>query len=55
MLLQAYWMNTHHHSSIDEFCEAPKKVLEVLRAPMEDRKVTISRLSDFGTGLREGT
>lgn len=31
-------------SFIDEFCEAPKKVLEVLRAPMEDRKVTISRL-----------
>jgi len=29
---------------IDEFCEAPKKVLEILRAPMEDRKVTISRL-----------
>ena len=29
---------------IDEFCEAPKKVLEVLRAPMEDRMVTISRL-----------
>lgn len=29
---------------MDEFCEAPKKVLEVLRAPMEDRKVTISRL-----------
>ena len=29
---------------IDEFCEAPKKVLEVFRAPMEDRKVTISRL-----------
>ena len=29
---------------IDEFCEAPKKVVEVLRAPMEDRKVTISRL-----------
>ena len=29
---------------IDEFCEAPKKVLEVLRAPMEDHKVTISRL-----------
>ena len=29
---------------IDEFCEAPKKVLEVLRAPIEDRKVTISRL-----------
>ena len=29
---------------IDEFCVAPKKILEVLRAPMEDRKVTISRL-----------
>ena len=29
---------------IDEFCEAPKKVLEVLRSPMEDRKVTVSRL-----------
>lgn len=29
---------------IDEFCEAPKKVLEILRAPMEDRKVIISRL-----------
>ncbi len=29
---------------MDEFCEAPKKILEVLRAPMEDRKVTISRL-----------
>ncbi len=29
---------------IDEFCEAPKKILGVLRAPMEDRKVTISRL-----------
>lgn len=29
---------------IDEFCEAPKKLMEVLRAPMEDRKVTISRL-----------
>lgn len=29
---------------IDEFCEAPKKVMEILRAPMEDRKVTISRL-----------
>lgn len=29
---------------IDEFCEAPKKVLEVLRAPMEDKKVIISRL-----------
>lgn len=29
---------------IDEFCEAPKKVLEALRAPIEDRHVTISRL-----------
>ncbi len=29
---------------LDEYTEAPKKVLEVLRAPMEDRKVTISRL-----------
>ena len=29
---------------IDEFCEAPKKILEALRAPLEDRKVTISRL-----------
>ena len=29
---------------IDEYTEAPKKVLEVLRGPMEDRKVTISRL-----------
>ncbi len=29
---------------IDEFCEAPKKVLEVLRAPLEDRRVVISRL-----------
>ena len=29
---------------IDEFCEAPKRVLEVLRAPMEDKRVTISRL-----------
>lgn len=28
----------------DEFCEAPKSTLEALRAPMEDRKVTISRL-----------
>ena len=28
----------------DEFCEAPKSTLESLRAPMEDRKVTISRL-----------
>ena len=29
---------------MDEFCEAPKRLMEVLRAPMEDRKVTISRL-----------
>lgn len=29
---------------IDEFCEMPKRVMEVLRAPMEDRKVTVSRL-----------
>ena len=29
---------------MDEFCEAPKRFMEVLRAPMEDRKVTISRL-----------
>ena len=28
----------------DEFCEAPKRALEALRAPMEDRKVVISRL-----------
>ena len=31
---------------IDEFCEAPKKILEILRAPMEDGKVTISRLKN---------
>lgn len=29
---------------IDEFGEAPKRILEVLRIPMEERKVTISRL-----------
>ena len=29
---------------LDEFCETPKKIMEALRAPMEDRKVTISRL-----------
>lgn len=29
---------------IDEFGEAPKRLLEVLRIPMEERKVTISRL-----------
>ena len=29
---------------IDEFCEAPKKMIEALRAPMEDRRVVISRL-----------
>ncbi|MBQ3765406.1 MAG: YifB family Mg chelatase-like AAA ATPase [Bacteroidales bacterium] len=28
----------------DEFCEAPKTTLEALRGPLEDRKVTISRL-----------
>ena len=31
---------------IDEFCETPKKVIEVLRGPMEDRKVSISRLKN---------
>ena len=29
---------------MDEFCEAPKRVTESLRAPLEDRKVVISRL-----------
>ena len=29
---------------LDEFCEAPKATLEALRAPLEDRKVTVSRL-----------
>ncbi len=29
---------------VDELGEAPRKTLEALRAPMEDRKVTISRL-----------
>lgn len=29
---------------IDELCEAPKRLIETLRAPMEDRKVVISRL-----------
>ena len=29
---------------LDEFGEAPKRILEVLRIPMEERKVTISRL-----------
>lgn len=29
---------------IDEFCEAPKRMMEALRGPLEDRKVTISRL-----------
>lgn len=28
----------------DELCEAPKRAIEALRGPMEDRKVTISRL-----------
>ena len=31
---------------MDEFCETPKKVIEVLRGPMEERKVTISRLKN---------
>lgn len=29
---------------LDEFCEIPKRILESLRGPLEDRKVTISRL-----------
>lgn len=29
---------------LDEFCEIPRKTIEVLRAPMEDKKVIISRL-----------
>jgi len=29
---------------LDEYCEAPKGILEALRAPLEDRKVIISRL-----------
>lgn len=29
---------------IDEFCEAPQKTIEMLRAPLEDRKIVISRL-----------
>lgn len=29
---------------MDEFCEMPKRIMEALRGPMEDRKVTISRL-----------
>ena len=29
---------------LDEFCEAPKSVLEALRGPLEDRSVCISRL-----------
>lgn len=28
----------------DEFCETPKRIMEALRGPMEERKVTISRL-----------
>ena len=35
---------THGVLFLDEFCEAPKSTLEALRAPLEDRKVTISRL-----------
>lgn len=29
---------------LDEFCELPKKTIEVLRAPMEDGRVVLSRL-----------
>lgn len=29
---------------LDEFCEMPKRILEMLRGPLEDRRVTISRL-----------
>ena len=29
---------------VDEFCEAPKSVLESLRAPLEERRVCVSRL-----------
>lgn len=29
---------------LDEFCEAPKSTLEALRAPLEDREVSIARL-----------
>ena len=29
---------------LDEFCEIPRKSIEVLRAPMEDKKIVISRL-----------
>jgi magnesium chelatase family protein len=29
---------------MDEFCEAPRRTIEALRAPMEDKRVTISRL-----------
>lgn len=29
---------------LDEFCEIPKRILESMRGPLEDRKVTISRL-----------
>lgn len=29
---------------LDEFCEIPKRILETLRGPLEERRVTISRL-----------
>ncbi len=29
---------------LDEYCQAPKSILEALRAPLEDRKIVISRL-----------
>ncbi|MBR1705824.1 MAG: YifB family Mg chelatase-like AAA ATPase [Bacteroidales bacterium] len=35
---------THGVLFLDEFCEAPKSTLEALRGPLEDRRVTISRL-----------
>ena len=48
MVNNTLWVFIPHYSLfwsfIDEYTEAPKKILEVLRAPMEDRKVTISRL-----------
>lgn len=31
---------------LDEFCEIPRKTIEALRAPLEERKVTISRLKN---------
>lgn len=31
---------------MDEFLEIPKRILEALRGPMEDKKITVSRLKD---------